>query len=407
MKTLAIGLMSGTSLDGVDAALVEIEGSGVDANVALKHAVSVAYKRDVRELLLDICDVRKATVERICQLDAYVAIHFAHVVETLLDEAAVRREDVSFISSHGQTIYHIPERTGDAPWDISATLQIGDISYLSELTGLPVVGDFRPADMAAGGQGAPLVSYVDYILFTHQENNRVAQNIGGIGNVTFLRARGGEEDVISFDTGPGNMVVDAMIRKITHGKESFDQDGSFAKTGTVDRVLLEELMEHPYVTTSYPKTTGREDFGEHFVEKVWAKSKKMGISHADLVATVTDFTAKTIAESYRSIEEREQVQLDEAIISGGGAYNSYLLERIQAYAPHIHVMISTEIGIHADQKEAIAFVMLGKASILGQHNTLPSATGATRPVIMGKIAYTQREAYQKIVQLITSQQLVE
>ncbi len=403
LKILAVGLMSGTSLDGVDAALVELESSRAKTKVTLKHAVSIPYEQTVRELLLAVCDVRTATVEQICQLNAYVAIHFANVVETLLDEAGVRTEEISFISSHGQTIYHIPKETGDASWDVAATLQIGDISYLSERTGLPVVGDFRPADMAAGGQGAPLVSFVDYLLFTHEEKNRVAQNIGGIGNVTFLQADGKEENVISFDTGPGNMVIDALMRKVTNEEKTFDQDGSLANIGTVDERLLDELMKHPYLSMSYPKTTGREDFGEQFVERIWVQALDMKIPHEDLIATVTEWTAKTIAESYREIEKREHVALDEAIISGGGAYNVYLLSRIQAYVPHIQVITSNEVGIHSDQKEAIAFALLGNECIRGMHNTLPSATGALHPVIMGKIAYTQQEAYEKIVQLMKSE----
>src|SRR5699024_1754462 len=189
---------------------------------------SVPYEPEVRQLLLDICDIRTATIDRICQLNAYVAVHFAKVVHKLMKESKVSRKDVSFISSHGQTIYHIPESTGTNSWENAGTLQIGDISYLSELTNLPVVGDFRPADMAAGGQGAPLVSYVDYMLFTHKQKNRVVQNIGGIGNLTYLKAAGKKEEVVSFDTGPGNMVIDACIRKISNGEKTYDKGGKIA-----------------------------------------------------------------------------------------------------------------------------------------------------------------------------------
>src|SRR5699024_10893556 len=354
MRTLGIGLMSGTSLDGVDAALVEIGNH--QTIVKLKHAISVSYEPEVRQLLLDICDIRTATIDKICQLNAYVAVHFANVVHKLLMEAKVSKKDVSFISSHGQTIYHIPESTGTNSWENAGTLQIGDISYLSELTNLPVIGDFRPADMAAGGQGAPLVSYVDYILFTHHQKNRVAQNIGGIGNVTYLRAGGKKEDVISFDTGPGNMVIDACIRKMTNGDKTYDEDGKIASKGTIDSQLIAELMEHSYLYKKYPKTTGREDFGEQFLERVWEKAQEKKLSHNDLIATITDWTAKTIAESYLEIEQNENIQIDEAIISGGGAHNTYLLASIQKYVPHIQVKTSNELGIDIDQKEAIAFV---------------------------------------------------
>lgn len=405
MKTLAIGLMSGTSLDGVDAALVEIGNE--KSHIELKHAISVPYEPQVRQLLLDICDIRTATIDQICQLNAYVAVHFAKVVHTLMKESGVSTEDISFISSHGQTIYHIPENTGTNSWENAATLQIGDISYLSERTHLPVIGDFRPADMAAGGQGAPLVSYVDYILFTHDHKNRVAQNIGGIGNVTYLKANGKKEEVISFDTGPGNMVIDACIRKISNGEKTYDINGKIASQGTIDSQLIDELMNHPYLQKKYPKTTGREDFGEQFLESLWKKAQDKKLSHSDLVATITDWTAKTIAESYLAIERNENIKIDEAIISGGGAHNTYLLACIQKYVPHIEVITSDDVGIDIDQKEAIAFVMLGYDCINGMYNTIPSATGANHEVIMGKISCTQPESYEKVIQLIQSRKDLE
>lgn len=391
--------MSGTSLDGVDAALIEIEGTYTNTRIQLIESIFQPYCQDIRSNILKLSHPTTSSVDGICQMNAYLGKYYGYVVQLLLNKSKVPKEDIMFISSHGQTIYHLPEPQDTAEWNIASTLQIGDISVLAEETGLPVVGDFRPADMAAGGQGAPLMSYVDYILFQDSKKNRALQNIGGIGNVTFIPANGKEEDVISFDTGPGNMVIDAIVNKITNGMQTYDDKGLLASKGKVIPSLLNELMQHKYFSQKIPKTTGREQFDKDFIVDLWKKARSYKIKDVDLLRTVTNWTALTIADSYKQLEVQHGFKMDEVIVSGGGSRNITLLKQLQSYLPNVVIQTSTDVGINSDQKEAIGFAILGHECLNGMFNTLTSATGSSRKVIMGKVSFTQHEAYQKIKEL--------
>lgn len=398
VKHIGIGLMSGTSLDGIDAVLVEIEQVDRDTNVHTLSSLFQPYSDELRQRLLQLCSPDTANIEHITSMNMYLGREYARIVEKLIGNSGVKHEDILFVSSHGQTIYHKPTGTNDLA-DVPGTLQIGDLSVLSELTGLPVVGDFRTADMAAGGQGAPLISFIDYILFRDENKSRAIQNIGGIGNVTFLPKGAAETEIISFDTGPGNMVIDAVVYHVTDGKQTYDKDGLIAASGNIHAAFLEQLMSHPYFALTPPKTTGRELFNKHFVDEVMESANQIGLSNEDLVATVTAWTAQTISDSYSRFLETEGRTIDEVIIGGGGSYNPYLLEQLRKNLPGKIVSTHENFAISSDLKEAIGFAILGYHCLLGQYNQLPSATGAGNSVIMGKIAYTQPQAFQRLLSL--------
>jgi len=397
-KCLAIGLMSGTSLDGIDVALVEIEDSKENFQVSTISTLSIPYSKDMREQLKSLCSPATANLDSICSMNMYLGKELGLAVNSLLEQSKVNSKDVSFISSHGQTIFHKPEGS-NVFGDVPGTLQIGDISVISETTGLPVVGDFRTADMAAGGQGAPLTSFMDYLLFKSKTHSRAVQNIGGIGNVTYLSRDASENDIKSFDTGPGNMVIDEVVTRITNGRQTFDQDGKIAASGTIQDAFLSSLMSHSYFQLQPPKTTGRELFNLEFVNKLMDEAQLLGLKNEDIVATVTSWTAKTIAESYINFIEINGEIIDEVIVGGGGSYNPFLMKQLHKYLPTKKLFTHEDFNISSNFKEAITFATLGYRCLTGQFNQFPSATGAKQQVIMGKIAYTQPEAYNRLLSL--------
>lgn len=386
-EKFAIGLMSGTSLDGIDGALIKIKNN----HYQIIETISLDYEEEERKLLFEACSVEDATNELICSLNMYLGEKFSEAVTALLNKANLKNEDIAFISSHGQTIYHIPEKT--APSIVPSTLQIGDLSMLSEKTGIGVVGDFRTADMAAGGQGAPLTSFADKILFTDEKKYRAVQNIGGIGNVTYVPPAHANEDVIAFDTGPGNMMIDEVVLQKTNGAQTYDKDGAIARSGQIDETLLEELMTEPYISQVPPKTTGRELFGKQYVSKLLEKHAHLPFE--TLVCTVTEFTALSITYHYKKFLHK----LDEVIIGGGGSYNAYLVERIQAHLAEVPVYTHEAFNISSDFKEALAFVILGHHFLLGKYNMIPSATGAAHPVLLGKMAATTPDSLERLFQV--------
>lgn len=380
-EKVGVGLMSGTSLDGIDAALVRIDGCGLNTKVTLENSCHVSFDAETREQLKAICDVEKSDVRMICEMNFILGEKFADAVWEVVELSSYTMKDIDFISSHGQTIYHIPpDRSKHV---ISSTLQIGDISVISERTGKPVIGDFRTADMAAGGQGAPLVPYVDFLLFHDEKKGRAVQNIGGIGNVTFLPAGGTSDQVIAYDTGPGNMLIDQVVERITKGKQTYDRNGEMAAGGKVDKRLLSQWMSDPYYLAPPPKTTGREKFGRHYAAELMKQASQL--ANNDLVATVTALTARSIADSYRQFILPSH-EIDEVIISGGGSRNPVLVGMIRKLLPEVNVVQSEAFGLDGDFKEAVAFVVLANEFIHGTPNNLPSATGARHPAVLGKLA---------------------
>jgi anhydro-N-acetylmuramic acid kinase len=344
------GVMSGTSLDGIDVAFVEI----ADRTIETVGFQSTPYPAKIRTAILAVSDAATQT-SAISRLNFQLGELYARAILR-----AVRRfGPVHLIGCHGQTIYHEGAKN---------TLQIGEAAVIAERTGVPVVSNFRARDIAAGGQGAPLVPYVDYLLFRHRSRTRIALNIGGIANITVIPAGAPPEDVVAFDTGPGNMVIDALA-------PPFDRGGKIAARGRVDTALLDELMSDPYYRRKPPKSAGREQYGAAFVGRM----KKTGLSVADLVATATVLTAATIAHAARPYGA------DELIVSGGGVHNPQIMAHLAAFLPGAAISTSTDHGVDADAKEAIAFAVLAYETWRGKPSNLPSATGARRPVVLGNI----------------------
>ena len=311
---------------------------------------------------------------------------FAQAVLDLAGSAGVRLDEIEAIGSHGQTIWHQPRPAAWGGMEVNSTLQIGEPAVIAERTGITVVADFRVRDMAAGGQGAPLVPYVDYLLFKDAQLARAIQNIGGIANVTYIpsgrECEAGPETVVAFDTGPGNMVIDAVVKALSGGRQAMDRDGRWAAAGRVQADFLADLLAHPYFAIRPPKTTGREEFGEQYAAGVMAAAQARGLAAADTVATVTALTARTIADAYKAFLPALP---DQVILGGGGARNPTLRSRLRDELPGVAITSHEAFGIPDEAKEAMAFAILASECLDGQSNNLPSATGARRPVVMGKI----------------------
>lgn len=374
-----IGLMSGTSLDGIDAALVEINGSGLTTNVTLLDMVTVPLDAELKDQIKLACDPVKSNVPLICQLNVRLGHAFLAACRRLCEEANVPVDSIDFVASHGQTIWHAPS---DDPLT-NSTLQIGEPSIIAYGLKTTVIADFRVMDMAAGGQGAPLVPFTEYLLYQSQHKHRLLQNIGGIGNVTVLPKAGDFKDLFAFDTGPGNMIIDEMMTSLFD--QPYDAYGRTAERGKIIPKLQQELRNHPFLTFSPPKSTGREVYGKQFTQRLLADYANEKAE--DLIATVTDFTAYSITDSYRKFVFPTIGLSDiEIILSGGGAHNQSLIRMIKDYLPQgLTVQTQSEVGGSNDAKEAIAFAILGNETLHGHMNNAPAATGASQGVILGKI----------------------
>ncbi|MFM1651859.1 anhydro-N-acetylmuramic acid kinase [Brevibacillus sp. B_LB10_24] len=390
---LLIGLMSGTSLDGVDAALVSIDTDEQKniSSVSLKGFHYVPYSDEIRERLMALCSVETARLDELTVAHYAVSEWYAHAVAQLLTTTGVSAKQVDAVCTHGQTVWHVADSTPfpgpNGMMPVRASLQIGELSVLAERTGIPVVGNFRARDLAAGGVGAPLVPYADMILFRDAKKGRLLQNIGGIANVTVIPAGAALEQVFAFDTGPGNMVIDAIVMLGTDGRQRFDDGGKIAAAGSVSRDLLESFLADPYYRLAPPKSTGREVYGKAFVEQFTGKAQKLGLSFEDTVASATALTALTIAGAYKQFVF-PGMQAEEVIVSGGGAYNGTMLDMIRRELPQeISVTTSAEYGIPDDAKEAIAFAILGHETLMGRPSNVPSVTGASRPVVLGNLCF--------------------
>lgn len=358
--------MSGTSLDGIDVAIVDIKGRRI-STVACR---STPYPDAVRRDILAISDAVTTTAS-IARMHFQLGELYARAVRETCRRARIPLASVELIGSHGQTIYHEGR---------VCTLQIGEASVIAERTGIPVVSDFRPNDIAAGGEGAPLVPYVDYLLYRDPRRGRVALNIGGIANITAIPPGARAVDVIAFDTGPGNMVIDALVREYTGGRQSYDRDGGIAARGNVRKCLLEELAGEPYYRRKPPKTAGREQYGAAFVERM----KSTGASMPDLIATATVLTAACVAAGIRRFVS-PRMPVTELIVSGGGAHNPRIMAHLAALLPEVALATSADCGIDIDGKEAIAFAVLAHETWHRRPANLPSATGARRAAILGKL----------------------
>ena len=357
------GVMSGTSLDGIDVAIVDVRGA--PARIRCVGFLSTPYSASTRAALLAVSGASGGSTREVSRLNFHLAELYARAILR-----AVRRfGPVELVGCHGQTVYHEGGKH---------TLQIGEAAVIAERTGVPVVSNFRARDIAAGGQGAPLVPYVDYLLFRHPRRARVALNIGGIANITVIPAGAAPEAVTAFDTGPGNMAIDALAREYSKGKLNYDRGGKIAASGRVDGALLDQLLADPYYRRKPPKSAGREQYGAEFV----ARLKQSGLPPRDLIATATVLTAASIAVGVRRALPHGPFDL---IVSGGGSHNPAIMGMLAGFLPGAALSTSTDYGINADAKEAIAFAVLAHETWMRQPANLPSATGATRSVVLGDL----------------------
>jgi anhydro-N-acetylmuramic acid kinase len=400
-----IGLISGTSMDAIDAALVELTRDGPTLRMRMRAFAMFPYDPALRAQVVALLPPHSGSTAEVCSVNMLLGEAFAEAALRLADRAGLPIDRVDLIASHGQTVYH-QVATGE----VRSTLQLGAPAVIAERTGCTVVADFRPRDMAAGGQGAPLVPYLDLLLFRDERRYRALQNVGGIGNVTYLppKDEGRRTDdesklhesehapiqpnrpssfvfrppsVVAFDTGPGNLLIDEAVRLLTDGALSYDRDGCMAAAGRVDRLLLDAWLGHPFFHQPPPRSTGREQFGAAEAHTYVAECQARGLTPEDTIATLTALSALSIAESY----ERYCRRVDEVLVSGGGARNPMLLAMLQAALPHASVRTVDTLALDADAKEAVAFAVAGYATLHGWPNNVPAATGASHPVVLGSI----------------------
>jgi anhydro-N-acetylmuramic acid kinase len=336
----------------------------------------------LRRNILQICGAQSGSVADVCHFNFVIGEVFAESVIKLCKKSGIGLRTIDLIGSHGQTIYHNPKGTRFGKKIICSTLQIGEPSIIAQRTGITTVADFRPRDMAASGQGAPLVPFADYFLFRDKRRSRAVQNIGGIANVTYLPAGCEARDIIAFDTGPGNMIIDAIVSIISRGRQRFDRGGRIAARGTVDKTILNDMLKHPFFNQRPPKSTGREEFGSRYCDLLYRKLAKKSIPAENIIATVTAFTAESIVMAYRKFLPRIP---DEVILCGGGAHNKTLVKMLQRELGKSKILFSDDYGINGDAKEAISFAILAYATVKGVANNVPSATGAKQQAVLGKI----------------------
>jgi len=375
-----VGLISGTSADGVTVVVAEIGNCSVDIKVDLIRHKTYEYPSELREDVFKLFSPDTANVEDICKMNFALGEFFAEAANKIIDESGFTVNEIDLIGSHGQTVWHNPFQGNIAGYSTSSTLQIGEPAVIAGKTGVPVVADFRKADMVVGGEGAPLTPYLDYVLHRDQEKNIILQNIGGIANLTYLPKDCEISDIIAFDTGPGNMMIDAAVKHFSSGRKSYDSEGSHAFNGEVNTRILNELLTHPYYSRSPPKTTGREEFGEGYTWKVIGDNPE--IKQDDMIASISALTVETIAKSYECFIPEPA---DEVYVSGGGSYNLYLMKRLEERLAPIQVKAYDELGYSSEAKEALLFAVLANEHVMGVPSNIPSVTGANQRVILGNL----------------------
>jgi anhydro-N-acetylmuramic acid kinase len=375
-----IGLMSGTSADGVDAALIDIHGRGEALKVKMVACLSRPYSRSLQQRVLEAS--LKGTVADVCHLNALLGEWFAQAAVRVITRAGLKPSDVALIGSHGQTIHHLPVGTKEAGAGvIRSTLQIAEPTVIAERTGITTIANFRSRDMAAGGEGAPLTPYVHYLLLRHPRRARLIVNLGGISNVTYLPKQSSPDKITAFDTGPANMVLDALMQRVSEGRMPFDRGGKQAATGTIHREFLAELMAHPFLKRRPPKSTGREEFGERFVDQLLARQRAHRLRSEDLLATCAYWTAAAVGSARHWIRNG----IDEVVVGGGGIYNETVMRHLRSVFRNVPVKTFDDLGWKSKAFEAVAFAVLAYQTASGEYTNLPQVTGARHPVILGAI----------------------
>jgi anhydro-N-acetylmuramic acid kinase len=371
--------MSGTSLDGIDVAIIDITGSGYKAKINVLTSHSVPYPKSVREALFAVSNSSAHTGD-ISRLNFVLGELYSEALEETVERADIPMNTIKLIGCHGQTIFHEGQPGPYLGKKVASTFQIGESSVITERTGIDVISNFRERDVAAGGKGAPLVPYLDYMLMRHRGRGRVAVNVGGIGNLTAIPPNSNTDRLIAFDTGPGNMVIDQLVTRITQGQQCYDRDGVIAAAGIIDPKLLAKLLRDKYFRAKPPKTAGREQYGSEFVSKLLDTE----LSSEDLIATATALTAESIALGLRNFVLPE-MRVDEIFVSGGGCHNPTLMRMLQKAVDPIPVRDTSEVGLDVDAKEAIAFAVLAYETANSRPSNVPAATGAKRSVVLGKL----------------------
>jgi anhydro-N-acetylmuramic acid kinase len=383
---LVLGLMSGTSADGIDVALARISGVPPNLRAKLLGHAAFSHPANLRAEILRIAEGKTVSSSELSQLNFRLGEAFAEAALVAWKKFRVSPRKIALIGSHGQTIFHQGQPIAFLGQPTASTLQIGDPSVIAARTGITTVGDFRPADIALGGQGAPLVPYADYLLFRSAKIGRVALNIGGIANFTVIPAAAKPSQVVAFDTGPGNMLIDALVSHFTGGRQRFDKDARLARAGRAIPAILNDLMRDPYLREAPPKSTGREYYGEAYVKRILALGRRHRAAPNDVIRCVTLFTALSIADAiHRFVLPRTKIS--QLIVSGGGAHNPLILAQLAALLPGIELLTTAALGVPEAAKEAYAFALLAYETFHRRPSNLPSATGARGPAILGKICY--------------------
>jgi anhydro-N-acetylmuramic acid kinase len=381
-----LGMMSGTSADGIDAALVRISGAPPRLRMDFLGHVQLPFPPPIRREILRVAEQRAVTPGELSQLHARLGKCYAEAALAACRRLGTSPKRLDLIGNHGQTVFHQGRPVDFLGAKTASSLQIGDASVVAALTGVTTVGDFRPADVALGGQGAPLVPFADYALYRHPKLGRVSLNIGGIANVTLIPPGAGSTEVLAFDTGPGNMLIDALVRHTTRGRAAFDKGARLAARGKLNRALLAALRRDRYFRLRPPKSTGREYFGAAYLQKLLRLGRRYGAGPNDLIRTTTLLTPLSIADALRRFVP-PGVKLSQVIVSGGGASNPLIMAGLAALLSPLEVLPSSVLGVPVDAKEAIAFAVLAYESFHRRPSNLPSATGARGPAILGKVSY--------------------
>jgi anhydro-N-acetylmuramic acid kinase len=377
-----IGLMSGTSVDGVDVVLSHISGNGTKTKIKQLGFLTYPFPQKMREIILLNAETDGGNVTEICKLNFLIARVYVSAIKSLCKKINFPLSKINLIGSHGQTVHHLPKKEKMFGYENSSTLQIGDPSVISKLTGILTIGDFRVGDVALGGEGAPLIPYFDYIIYHSRKKNRALLNIGGIANITVLDRKGKPDDVIAFDTGPGNMLIDYLAKRILN--KNYDKEGKFASKGKLNSNLFEFLKQNDdFIERKPPKSTGREYYGKEFFFELIKKSKN--IPRADLIRTVTKFTAYGVYRNYEKFIAHK-TKISELILSGGGARNKQLVNDLKNYfGKSVEIKNIESLGISSDAKEAICFAVLANETLAGNETNITRVTGASKKTILGKI----------------------
>jgi len=383
---LVLGMMSGTSADGIDVALARVSGAPPNLNAKLLGHTSVKFPPALRKEILRVAEQYPITAGALSQLNFRLGELFADAALAACRKFRIPQKKIALIGSHGQTIFHQGKPVSFLGRPTASTLQIGEASIISARTGITTIGDFRPSDIALGGQGAPLVPYADYLLYRHPKLGRVSLNLGGIANITVLPPAAKPHQVLAFDTGPANMLIDALVSHFTRGRLRFDKNARLASQGRSIRGLLDELLSDPYLKLAPPKSTGREYFGHAYLKKLLTLGRRHHANPNDLIRAATIFTALSVVDALNRFV-LPKTKIHQLIVSGGGAHNPLILAQLSAALPGVEVLPSSRLGVPEDAKEAFAFALLAYETFHQRPANLPSATGARGPAILGKISY--------------------